>query len=46
MARLCVYMNEQGDALLLAAAHDVLQSGNEFQGVEWDHMVIVVSSKK
>lgn len=46
VARLRVHMDKQGVALLPAAAHDVLKGGNELQGVERDHAVIVVGGEK
>lgn len=42
MARLCVHEDEQRVRLLGAAADDVLQGGDVFEGVERHHPVVVV----
>lgn len=46
VARLRVHVDEQGVALLPAAAHDVLKGGNELQGVKRDHPVVVVGGEE
>lgn len=46
MASLGVHVDEQGVALLPAAAHNVLKCGDELQGVQRDHSVVMVSSEE
>lgn len=46
VAGLGVHVDEQGVALLPAAAHDVLKRGNELERVQRDHAVVVVSREE
>lgn len=46
MARLCVHEDEQRVRLLGAAAHDILQCGDVFEGVEGHHPVVVVPGQQ
>lgn len=46
MTRLCVHEDEQRVRLLGAAAHDVLQRGDVFEGVEGHHPVVVVPGQQ
>lgn len=46
MTRLRVHEDEQGICLLGVAAHNVLQGGDVFKGVERHHPVIVISCEQ
>lgn len=46
VARLGVHMDEQWVPLLEAAAHDVLQGGDVFEGVQGHHPVVVIARQQ
>lgn len=46
VAGLGVHVDKQGVALLPAPTHDVLKGGDELQGVERDHTVVVVGGEE